>query len=344
MTFLSPLFLLALGPVMALALAYMLTQRRRQRFAVRFSSLPMLARIVPKRPAWRKHLPAGLILLCLTCLGFAAARPEVSLRVPYERATVIVAIDTSGSMLADDVAPDRLDAAKTAAAAFVDDLPDTFNVGVVEFAGTASVVAPATTDHAQVERSIAAITSGGGGTAIGESVYEALAEASRLSTEGGSNESRAQRGDSSGSAADGTGRSETPGSGSSNTVDRIPARLVVLSDGANTAGRSPDQAAQAANDAGMPVSTISFGTPEGMYGTLAVPVDESTLRELANDTDGNFYQAASTQELREVYGDIGSSIGWHEEPVDITPYLALAGLLVACVAGALSLRWFSRLV
>ena len=170
MNFLSPLWLLILLPVAALGLAYVIMQRRRQRYAVRFASLPMLDKVVPRRPGWRRHLPASLVLIALTCLGIAAARPELSLRVPYDRATIMIAIDTSGSMRATDVSPNRLEGAKAAAVAFVDDLPDTVNVGVVSFAGSSAVVAPPSTDHALVQQQIASLQTAGGGTAIGEAV------------------------------------------------------------------------------------------------------------------------------------------------------------------------------
>lgn len=319
MTFLSPWWLLALVPVVALALAYLLVQRSRQRYAVRFASLPMLDRVVPRRPRWRRHVPATLLLLAFTGLGLAAARPEMTLRLPYDRATVIVAIDTSGSMAADDVAPDRLEAAKAAAVAFVDDLPDTVNVGVVSFAGNSAVVATPTTDHAEVERQIAALDIGRGGTAIGEAVFTSVDQVQRMA------------------AAD----------GEAGAAD-VPARVVLLSDGGNTAGRSPDQGAAAAQEAGIPVSTIAYGTADGTIpgsgGQSAVPVDEESLRQLADGTGGTAYVAASGEELREVYADIGSSIGWRTEQREVTPYLAVAGLVVGLGAAALALRWFSRIV
>lgn len=331
MTFLTPWFLLALMPVAALAVAYLLVQRRRRRYAVRFATLPMLDKLVPKQPRWRRHLPAALVLVGLTALGFAGARPEIDVRVPYERATVIVAIDTSGSMQADDVDPNRLEAAKSAAESFVAEMPETFNVGAIAFAGGADVLAPATRDHEAVREAIAGMDDGGGGTAIGEAVFEAVGEVDRLSDEGAT-----------GSA------SPSPTPGGSGEPERIPARLVLLSDGANTTGREPAAAAEAAREAGMPVSTIAYGTDSGvanLWGTQqAVPVDETSLRQLADETDGRFYRASSTDELREVYQDIGSSIGWHEEPVEITPWLALLGMLLALTAGALSLRWFARIV
>jgi Ca-activated chloride channel family protein len=314
MNFLSPIWLLALIPVAALAVAYVVVQRRRHRYAVRFASLPMLDRVVPRRPGWRRHVPATLVLLALTSLGLAVARPELSLRVPYDRATVVVAIDVSGSMAATDVSPNRLEAAKAAATAFVGELPDTVNIGVVSFAGTGVVLTPPTTDHAQAQTEIAALNLGRGGTAIGEAVFSSVDQVQRM-------------------AADAAG-------------EDVPARVVLLSDGENTAGRSPGQAATAALEAAVPVSTIAYGTPEGVIpgSGSAVPIDEEALRQLAETTGGTAYSANSGEQLREVYADIGSSIGWRTEQREVTPYLAALGLLTAVGAGALSLRWFSRLI
>jgi len=315
MSFLSPLWLLILLPVAALGLAYVIVQRRRQRYAVRFASLPMLDRVVPRRPGWRRHLPATLVLIALTCLGMAAARPELSLRVPYDRATIMVAIDTSGSMRATDVAPNRLAGAKAAAVAFVDDLPDTVNVGVVSFAGSSALVAPPSTDHASVQQQISGLRTAGGGTAIGESVFTSIDQIEAL-------------------AADADG-------------EPVPSRVVILSDGSNTAGRSPQAAAAAAGEAGLPVSTIAFGTADGVMPNARgnpVPVDGETLAQLADATGGTAYSAESGEELADVYRDIGSSIGWRTEVREVTPYLAALALLVAVGAGALSLRWFSRLI
>jgi Ca-activated chloride channel family protein len=318
MNLLTPLWLLILIPVTALAIAYVLLHRRRQRYAVRFASLPMLDKVVPRRPGWRRHLPAGLIVVALTCLGLAAARPELSLRVPYDRATVMIAIDTSGSMGARDVPPNRLEAAKVAAVAFVDQLPDTVNVGVVSFAGSSAVVAPPTTDHAQVQQQIGTLQLAGGGTAIGESVFSSLTQVAAM--------------------ADSTGEGGEP----------LPSRIVVLSDGSNTAGRSPDAAAEAATEADVPVSTIAYGTEDGVMpnarGGTRVPVDTETLAQLAEATGGTAYTAETGEELRDVYSDIGSSIGWRTEQREVTPYLAALALLVGVAAGALSLRWFSRLI
>ena len=328
MTFTDPLILLALVPVAALALAYVLLQRRRTRYAVRFATLPMLDRVAPARPRWRRHLATGLVLLALGAFATAAAGPEMRLRVPYERATVIVAIDVSGSMEAQDVPPDRLTAAKGAAVEFVRELPETVQVGVVAFAEDAELVAPVTADRALVENSILTLRSDGG-TAIGEAVFASAAEVVRQAATSGTTADG-------GTAPDG------------DTADPVPARLVLLSDGFNTAGRSPASSVQAALDAEMPVSTIAYGTPSGVIGngtrTQSAPADDETLRMLAEETTGHFYRAESGAELDQVYEDIGSAIGWRTETTLVTTPLVLIGLALAITATALSLRWFSRLV
>src|SRR5918997_1463291 len=310
MTFSSPWWLLTLLSVAALALAYLIAVRRRQRYAIRFATLPMLDRLVPSRPAWRRHVPTTLVLIALTGLGLAAARPELTLRVPHERATVIVAIDTSSSMLATDVDPSRIDAAKAAATSFIDELPDTFNVGVVGFSGSASVISEPSTDHDEVQRRLRNVTLAGG-TAIGDAVHTALEQIAGVdhNADGSTDED----------SADGR------------PTDPPPARIVLLSDGANTAGRSPATAPQAATEAGVPVSTIAYGTPDGVITSegreIPVPVDEETMAALAAATGGQTYTAESSDQLREVYDDIGSSLGWRPEQRDITRYPAPLALL-----------------
>jgi Ca-activated chloride channel family protein len=331
-TFTDPLYLLALVPVAALALAYVLLQRRRTRYAVRFATLPMLDRVAPARPRWRRHVATGLVLLALGAFATAAAGPQMRLRVPYERATVIVAIDVSGSMEAQDVPPDRLTAAKEAAVQFVHELPETVQVGAVAFSGDADLVAPVTADRALVVDAIDALGAGGG-TAIGEAVFASAEEVVRLAA----------------SDPPSDAGSSTPGEEEGTpTAEPIPARMVLLSDGANTAGRSPSASVRASLDAQMPVSTIAYGTPDGVIGdgfrTQSTPADDDSLRLLAEETGGHFYSAESGAELDQVYEDIGSAIGWRTETTLVTSALVLVGLALAITATALSLRWFSRLV
>ena len=256
-------------------------------------------------------------MLGLLVVGFA--RPTAEVQVPRERATVMVAIDVSASMEADDVAPTRIEAAKQAAGAFVDRLPEQFNVGVVAFSGTSSVVVAPSEDHARARTAIDGLRLGPG-TAIGEAVFSALQGIAGV--------------DSGAPAGDGDG-------------EPVPARIVLMSDGTNTGGRSLADAAAAATEAGVPVSTIAYGTPEGTVTidgqTQAVPADADSLRGLAEDTGGQAYTAASGEELGDVYADIGSSIGTRTERQEISAWFIGAGLLAAAAAAAASLAWFSRL-
>ncbi|MGC5021117.1 VWA domain-containing protein [Micromonospora sp. DT47] len=318
MTWQSPVRLLLLFGVLALAVGYLLMQRRRSAYAVRFTNLRLLDRVAPVRPSWRRHLPAGLFLAMLALLVVGFARPSAEVRVPRERATVVVAVDVSTSMLATDVEPDRLSAAKEAASQFVDGLPDEFNVGLVAFAGSAAVVVPPGTDREALHDGIGRLAegmTGVQGTAIGEAISASLGAVKGL---------------------DDKAAKQPP-----------PARIIVLSDGANTAGMDPMEATAAAVAAKVPVHTISFGTPGGFVDRggrpIQVPVDGQTLKAVAEETGGGFHEADSNEELRGVYEDIGSSVGYRKERQDISARFIGLGLVFAMGAAAGSMRWFSRL-
>ncbi len=315
MSFLAPERLLLLLLVAALAGAYVLLQRRRPRYAVRFTELDLLASVAPKVPGWRRHVSAGLLLLSLVALTTAFARPQADREVPRERATVVVALDVSLSMQATDVEPDRLTAAKQAAEAFVASLPDRFNVGLVAFSGTASVVVPPTQDHASVARAVQGLGLGPG-TAIGEAVVSSLQALTAVPGEPG--------------------------------LPAPPARVVLLSDGANTSGRPVGVAEDAARSADVPISTIAYGTQDGVVeveGTLVpVPVDRPALADLAESTGGRAYEAQSGDELARVYDDIGSQVGTTTERQEVTAVLTGFGLAAALAAAVTSLLWSPRLL
>ncbi|MFI7024087.1 VWA domain-containing protein [Micromonospora sp. NPDC049900] len=311
----SPERLWLLAGVVALVVGYLVTQRRRSRYAVRFTNLRLLDKVAPSRPAWRRHVPAGLFVAMLALLVVGFARPTDEVRVPRERATVMVAVDVSRSMLADDVPPDRLIAAKDAAREFVADLPEEFNVGLVAFAGSAQVMVPPTGDRevmaAGIDRLDEGVT-GVQGTAIGDAIDASLESIRTL---------------------DAQAVTEPP-----------PARVVVLSDGANTTGRNPTSAAGDAVEAGVPVDTISFGTLDGQIGAgQRVPVDGETLRVVSEQSGGGYYEAGSSAELREAYADIGSSVGYRMERQDVSARFIGGGLVLALLAAAASMFWFSRL-
>ncbi|BCB78499.1 VWA domain-containing protein [Phytohabitans flavus] len=312
--FLEPWWLLALLPVIAIAAVYVWRQFRRKQYAVRFANLDLLRTLAPKGLGWRRHVAAGTFLLALVALATAMARPSIDREEPLERATIMLAIDVSLSMEADDVAPSRIEAAQEAAKQFVTELPPSYNLGLVSFAKSANVLVPPSKDRLAVQQAIDGLTLAEA-TATGEAVFTCL-EAVR----------------------------SVPADGAQGIP---PARIVLLSDGYRTSGRSVEEAGSAAAAANVPVSTIAFGTDAGVVdigGQLQpVPVDRLALAELAETTQGFFYEAASVSELKQVYEDMGSSIGHRVEPREVTQWYAGIALLFALAAGGMSLLWTSRL-
>jgi Ca-activated chloride channel homolog len=312
--FLSPIWLLAVVPVLAIAGVYVWRQIRRRAYAVKFTNVDLLRSLVPKGIGARRHYAATAFLLALLVLGLGMARPSVDTKEPLERATIMLAIDVSLSMQATDVQPTRIEAAKSAAKDFVRQLPASFNVGLVSFAKSANVLVSPTKERDAILQGIDGLQLQEA-TATGEAVYTSLDAIRAVPADG----------------ADGP----------------PPARIVLLSDGYRTAGRSIEDAATAASAANVPVSTIAFGTDDGVVriGNQAqrVPVDRPSLQKLAEVTKGYFYEAASKDELKRVYQDMGSSIGFRTKPREITQWYLGIGLGLALVAGALSMLWGSRL-
>ncbi|MDT7570597.1 MAG: Ca-activated chloride channel [Actinomycetota bacterium] len=304
LSFDSPGRLWVLALVAGMLVAYVLLQRRRNKYAVRLPGLDLLASIAP-RLGWRRHLPAALMLLALTSTTAAFAEPRANVQVPRERATIIVALDVSYSMSATDVSPDRITAAKAAAARFVNGLPARFNVGLVAFSGAAAVVVPATQEHTAVTEAINGLALGNG-TAIGEAVSTSLDAVTQV-----------------------------PGA---STAVAAPAHIVLLSDGANTVGRPLQAGIDEARAAGVPVSTIAYGTAAGVVQVgrelVQVPVDGPALADLADQTGGRGYSAESGDELKDVYADIGSAIGTTTERREVGATVAGIALLLAVGAAA----------
>ena len=312
--FLQPWWLLAVLSVLLVAGAYILRQFRRRTYAMKFTNVELLRSLAPKGLGWRRHVAAGAFLLSLLSLAFAMARPSIDREEPLERATVMLAIDVSLSMEADDVQPNRIEAAQEAAKAFVQELPPTYNLGLVSFAKSANVLVSPTKDRAAVISGIDGLTLAEA-TATGEAVFTSLDAIRTVPADG--------------------------------AAGAPPARIVLLSDGYRTSGRSVEDAAAAAEAANVPVSTIAFGTDTGVVdirGQLQrVPVDRLSLQQLAEKTKGYFYEAASVSELKQVYEDMGSSIGHRVEPREVTQWYAGIALLLGLVSAGLSLLWTSRL-
>jgi len=313
--FLQPAWLLTAVPVLLLAGVYVWRTLHRRAYAMRFTNVDLLKTIAPKGIGWRRHLPSIAFILTLLVLSAAMARPSVDTKQPLERATIMLAIDVSLSMQASDVAPTRIQAAEAAAKDFIKTLPASYNVGLVAFAKTADVLVSPGKDRAAVIQAIDGLQLAEA-TATGEAVFTCLSAIASVPNDGAGGPP--------------------------------PARIVLLSDGYRTAGRPIEQAASAAATAKVPVSTIAFGTDTGTVNiggeTQRVPVDRPSLQELAELTHGHFYEAASLTQLKQVYQDMGSSIGFKIAPREITQWYVGAALLFAFAAAGMALVWTSRLV
>jgi Ca-activated chloride channel homolog len=314
LTFLSRSRLWLLLLVAALVAAYVVMQLRRKDYAVRFTNLALLDSIAPKRPSWRRHLPAAAFVLAMIALVTAFARPARPVKVPRERATVVMAIDVSLSMEATDVEPNRLIAAQEAAKSFVDLVPTWLNLGLVAFSGVAQVLVPPTTDHGLLKRSIDNLQLGPR-TAVGEAIFASLGSIASVPSSPG----------------------QAP----------APGRIVLMSDGETTVGRPNELAAMAAVDAKVQISTIAFGTDDGYVTVegrnIPVPVNRDALADIAEATGGRAFEAATGRELRRVYADIGSSIGFRTEEREVTSWVVGLALAFALAAAGGSLLWSSRL-
>jgi Ca-activated chloride channel homolog len=326
------LWTLLLVPV-ALA-TYLLAQRRRSRYVVRFTNLDLLANVVSGQPGWRRHVPPAFYLLALAALLVSLARPQALALVPREQATIVLVMDVSGSMNATDVEPTRLVSSQRAASGFIERLPEKFRVGIVSFASTAQTLTRPTTDRVAVYEAIDSLHAEGA-TAMGDGLELALDV--QRPTPG-----------SSGRAA----RPAPSPRAQQDAGDEAPMVVLLLSDGANTQGRTqPMQAAADAKALGVPVFTISLGTDQGMVDVpdetgnlrrIPVPPDRLTLQRIAEITGARFFAAPSTGDLKEVYRELGSKIGFVKEKQEVTVVFAATGLLFLVAGAAMSLVWFSR--
>ncbi len=309
----DPIWLLALAVIPLLIALQLLAARRRSRYAVRFPALGTLAAIAPRGAAWRRWLPVALILAAFVPLGVAMAKPERTVAVPIEKASVVLVTDTSNSMIAEDVDPNRLTAAKNAAKTFIDELPKGLELGGVAYStGPYDVIAP-TDDHSQVRDLIDSLQPDGA-TATGDALKAALDSLSE------------QKG------ADGK---------------RAPAAIILLSDGQTTAGSDPIAAAQQAKKLHVPIYTVALGTPSGTIpgpggSTVPVPPDPVTLKRIADITGGQSFSVNDSDALNGVYAKLGSRIGSRHETREMTAGFAAVGAALLAAGLIAAVRFGAR--
>ena len=314
--FQHPLWLLLLVVPAALAIGYVIALRSKKRRTVRFGNFGVLRTVDRGGRRWFTHVPAVLLILSLLALVVALAGPQKEQKVPRNRATVMLVVDVSLSMEATDVSPSRLEAAQQAATTFANNLTPGVNLGLVSYAGTASMLVAPSTDRGPVVRAIERLKLDER-TATGESIYTATQAITTFTESLG-------------------GPDQAP-----------PARIVLLSDGKETVPADPTEergaftAAKRAEEAGIPVSTISFGT---LYGTVdiegrpqPVPVDDASLREIAELSGGDFFTASSLEELDSVYRTLEEQIGYEWKKTDASRPWLITGSLLAMLAAAGSL-------
>jgi len=318
MSFGAPLFLLALVALPVAVALYLRSQSSRRRAATAFASPATMPSVAPASPGWRRHAPMIAYAAAVAAVAFALARPEATVAVPEERASVILAIDSSGSMDATDVEPSRLAAARQSVEEFLDDVPEELRVGAVAFNHRVRTVEAPTTDREEVRGLVSGLEPRGG-TATGE----ALATSLRIL--------------------------ERPG----DKGKRPPAAIVLLSDGKSTHGREPLPLVREAASRRIPIYTVALGTPGGTIeipsrngaGVVREPVppDPETLEEIASVSGGRSYAAEDRLELSEIYERLGSQIGERREKREISYAFAGGAALFLVGGGLMSLGWFARL-
>jgi Ca-activated chloride channel homolog len=310
-SFASPGFLVALVLVPLALIAHSASRRRTRRYAVRYPGVATLAPLLPRVSSWRRLLPLTLFLASLAVLAVALARPHATVAVPKEQASIVLVTDVSRSMLAEDVDPNRLEAARSAAQRFLEEVPEEARVGVVAFSTDPHTIEPPTDDRGKIEDLVDAL-SADGGTAAGDALAVAL------------------------------GLVDGP------AEDRPPAAILLLSDGETTTGRHPLPVARRAGRLGIPIHTVALGTrtatittPDGTL--IPVPPDPEAMRRIAELSGGRAFQVADADELGGLYEDLGSRVATEEELREITGAFAAGGIVLLMAAAALGTRATARL-
>ena len=311
MSFASPTFLAALALVPLALAAHVLVRRRARRYAVRYPAVATLAPLLPNASTWRRRLPLALFLASLAALTLALARPHRTVAVPREQASIVLVTDVSRSMLAEDVDPNRLEAARSAALRFLEEVPREARVGLVAFSTDPHTIEEPTDERDEIQALVDGL-SADGGTAAGDALAAAL------------------------------GMVDGP------AEDRPPAAILLLSDGKTTTGRDPIPVARQARRAGVPIHTVALGTrsativtPDGSL--LPVPPDPETMRRIAELSGGRAFEVDDADELGGLYEDLGSRVATETEKREITVAFAAGGILLLLAAAAFGVRATARL-
>ncbi|HEV7804914.1 MAG TPA: VWA domain-containing protein [Solirubrobacteraceae bacterium] len=319
MSFAQPLFLVGLVLVPLALAAYLRHERVRGAAAASFASPALLAAVAPSTPGWRRHVPLAVYGVALTILLVALAKPQTTVAVPIERASIMLTTDFSGSMQATDVPPTRLAAARAAANRFLGEVPGSVRVGLVAFNQSARLVESPTTDRDVIRSALAALRPSGG-TATGEALAVSLTALA----------------------------AETDDAGA-----RVPSAIVLLSDGKSVRGRSPSELALRAKELKIPIYTVALGTPtgtitvrnpDGTSETKPVPPDPFEMEKVAALSGGRAFTADNVQRLSTVYEQLGSRIGYRKEQRELTAAFSGGALSLLAAGALLSLHWFRRVV
>ncbi len=327
--------------VPALIAAYVWAQRRRQKYALRYANLSLVREALGKGPGIRRHIPPALFLAAVFFMTAATARPVTIVTAPAEEGTVILAIDVSGSMLAEDLKPNRMEAAKDAARAFVQRQGTDVKVGVVSFSGDASIVQSPTNDKDLVIAAINRLRPQRA-TAIGRGILVSLDAIFENDEEIPPSLQAMQRLEQSGGQQ--RPQATPPPGGTLNA----PATIILLSDGQNNQFPAPLQIVDEAINRGIRVYTVGVGTADGTVVRLQgrqvrTRLDETTLKKIAEVTDAEYFNASNEKDLRAVYEKLSTQLVLRQQKTEVTAYLTALAAVLSIVAGALSLLWFQRL-
>jgi Ca-activated chloride channel family protein len=347
MTFLWPHFLWLLALLPLLVLLYQWLLRRKKQMALRYASLSIVREAMGRGPGWRRHVPPVLFLLALGAMLVASSRPFAVVRLPSQNETIMLAMDVSGSMRATDVEPTRLVAAQNAAKAFLAELPRHVKVGIVAFAGTASVVQPATLSREDLVAAIDKFQMQRG-TAIGNGIVVSLGE---LLPDAGIDLAGMTYGRE---RAQGTSLDARPKAPKKEFVPVAPGSfnsgaIILLTDGQRTTGVDSLEAAKQAADHGVRVFTVGIGTVTGETigfegWSMRVKLDEETLKAIATKTQAEYFYAGNAADLKKVYTALSSRLTMEKKETEVSGLFALGAAVLALLSAGLSLLWFNRIL